>query len=544
MLFAGAAMLLLVSCATVAGLLVGDARARRSEVAVRAALGGSRWRLLRPVLLEQMLLAAAAAVVGVGLASWALPLFVAQAPGHLPGLDAVAIDGRVVAFASALAVATMIVFGLAPAVRLVRTPTTDVLAEGGRDGAPARHRVQRLVVASQIALSLVLIVGASLMAETLLRLTSSPLGFEPRNLVVVTTQMTRTPVAPWPTSLRRYGPGEVVPSDARQLSGQLHVQGRIDHVTGLLDRLSGLPGVVAAAGAAAMPFAGRTGESLMKVDDVTEEIRARRFTVTDGYFQAMGMPVLGGRGFDRADLGQRVAVVSEEFARRFLDGRPLGRRVVSAVAGSPKHVVVGVVPDVRVREFSEVVVPAIYVPVLVAELQRFALRTAGDPGPVLTGVRDVIRAYDPQVVVSETTTMEGRLAGTLALERFRAALSSVFGGAALVLATIGLYGLATRRVADRRRELAVRAAVGAGPADLRQLVFGDGLMTLAIGLVVGVPAASAASRLMSSYVFGVSPGAPHVLAISAAVLTAAGLGAMINPARRAARTDPMLALRE
>jgi hypothetical protein len=256
----------------------------------------------------------------------------------------------------------------------------------------------------------------------------------------------------------------------------------------------------------------------------------------------MGVTPLRGRVFESGDAGAPVVVVSRAFEQRYLDGDAIGRRIARASAPLSQYVVVGVVPDVPAQELSDEHVPTFYRPG-VGWASHFVVRTSRDAAASLPLIRAAFRDYDPKFVVTALTTMEARLAQSIAVERFRAILSAVFGGAAFVLAAIGLYGLAARRVADRRHELGVRVALGARPRDLQGLIVRDGLKTLAIGLLAGLPATIAGSQLLRSYLFGVSPTTPHVFLIAFSALGLAALGAMVIPARRAGRVDVMETLR-
>jgi ABC-type antimicrobial peptide transport system permease subunit len=549
LLLVGATLLLVLACANVAGLLLGDARARRHEISVRVALGGSRGRVLRQLVVEHTLLAAVAAAVGILMAAWLTPAFIAIAPDQLPRLDEVHIDASVAAFALVLGLATTVVFGIAPSLSLAGTPAASVLAEGGRDGGGARSVAQRTTVVAQLALALVLVVGASLLGETMYRLTSEPLGFDPEHLAVMSTTVNRLPLAPLecPEPRPQPAPGSrgvptCAPADViwgRIRDGQTALAG------GLVDRLAAVPGVVSAAGVSVAPFNGPAGEFDLRARDDLQPVgvRGRRIGVTDGYFETMGLPVGAGRSFLPTDGRDAVAVVSESLERRVFDGTAVGQTFASSDSAE-RYTVIGVVPDVRSREVAADDSPAFYIRNHRLTTTQFVVRLDAGAPPSIDALRQAIQERHPQSVVTSAFLMSDRLAVLLAAERFRAAMSAAFGGVALVMAAVGLFALAARRVAERRREIGVRIALGAGPSRIRRLVLRDGLLNVAFGLAAGLPAAFAASQLTTSYLYGVTPTSPRVFVGAALVLGAVALVATLIPARRASRIDPLLALRD
>jgi putative ABC transport system permease protein len=548
LLFGAAGLLLLVACSNVAGLLLGDARARRHEFAVRGALGGTRGRVARQLLVEYGLLAVVGAVAGLVLAVWLTRMFVAVAPDALPRLATVIVDLRIAIFAIAIGLFTLLLFGLAPAVSLARTPAAAVLAEGGRDGAAGRHLGQRVVVAGTISLALVLLVGASLFGETMYRLTSRPLGFDPSHLAIVTTRFTGIP----------WGSGDAFVAlqrsakDFSQRLGLLTASIEASRTGQILENLLVIPGVLGAAGASHIPFNGtpRTIGIRVEGNAATDVYQVQQHVVTEDFFRVMRMPIVKGRGFALSDgPGGHSAVVSHEFERLYLEDRAVGRRFTYTWGPQEGQVtifhVVGVVTNVKHREFADDDAAAFYVfNGQHSGVAQFVVRTSGDAAAVLPRMRQAIRDVDPQVVVTATDTVERLTLKSIAEERFRASLSALFGGASLVLAAVGLYGLAARLVADRRREFGVRVALGAQPRDVRRLVLRDALWTVGLGLLAGVPAAALATQVTRTMLFGVTPSAPHVFVIAAAVLALAALVATLLPARRAARIDPMIVLKE
>jgi putative ABC transport system permease protein len=541
LLFGGAVLLLLIACSNVAGLLLGEGRLRRHEMAIRAAIGGSRGRLLQQLTIEHLLLALAGSVAGVVLAIGLTGVLMAIAPERLPRLEFAGVDPRVAAFGLTIGVLTFLLFGLLPALGISRARGADALAAPRDDVSRVRHLGHRSVVATQVGLALVLLVAASLFGETMLRLTSQPLGFNPEKLAVVTTSFTGNRWGPYADAARE----AFSRPDFAPVVNRLQNQASSERTDRIVERLAALPGVLAAAGASTVPFSPLRGAMRITLEGqrVDEALDVTWQTVTSGYFAAMQMPVLDGRAFGANDrYGDRVAVVSRSFAHRFFGGDAVGRRFLS----SDIHVeIVGVVPDVKHRRFPDEDTPAIYtLDRQGGSATHFIVRTSGDAAALLPSIRSAIAGVDPQLVVTQTMTMEQALAASIAEERFRARTSMLFGLAALVLAAVGLYGLAARRVAERRHEIGVRVAMGATPGDVRSLVLRDGLAIVSLGLLVGLPAAYAASQATQAFLFGVSPTAPHVFGLAAAVLGATALLATLLPAVRASRTDPSAVLRE
>lgn len=558
LIFGGAALLLLISCANVAGLLLGEVRARRHEVAVRTSLGSGFGRILRQLTVEQVLLCLVASAAGVLLAVWLLPALVALAPDRLPRLDSVRIDARLAGLALAVGTFTALIFALVPTLSLARTPAAMVLAEGSRDGAGGRHVGQRVIVALEVALALVLVVGAALFGETIARLAQRPLGFTPDRLIVVSLNEAGRAYTPdeWARVLNaRAGnaPSRMAPrgSDGRVLTREDSEKLIYEHANSTARRdavtnaLMSIPGVISVAGVTQAPFVGTPVDTHVGVPGAGEPVMTSRVAVTGDYFTTLDVPIVTGQAFE-SNVGPRVqqAVLSQGLARRLFGGdSPVGRQVAVGAAQTSRYDVVGVAADTKYMNVTEDDRLLIYTVnpsgQLIGEraVAQYLARTSVDPGPLLPRVRDALRHTNPPLAVTTVTTMEEMVAGTVAEPRFRATLAVIFGSAALLLSGVGLFALTSRRVEERRREIGVRVALGARGLDIRRLVLGDAARTWVLGLAVGLPAAVLLSEVTQAFLFGVSATSPRVYVIAAGVLAIAALAAVILPVRRAARVD-------
>jgi putative ABC transport system permease protein len=519
-LLAAAGLLLLIACANVAGLLLGEAGSRRYEIGVRLALGGSRTDVARQMLIESVALAVMAIVLAVALVMWLTPLVGSLAPAQLPRIGQVAVNVRVFAFAVLVGLTTAVLFGAGPALIFARVDPASWVRGGGRGTTRARSRAHSVLVVSEVAIAVMLVTAASLFSETLLRMTSEPVGFRPENLVV--------------TSLR-------VPPDTA-VTAEMRVRRNDD----LVSRLASLPGVDAATATSTAPFSGSYGSNSIAVEGKPSEVNAEasRHIVTDDYFRTLGIPIVKGRGFERTDVsGDFVAVVTREFERRFMDGDAVGKRFT---VNKNVHRIVGVVPATKHRRYTDEAGPAFYA--LNRQLPgwstgTFIVRTTTDGQSMLSAVRTVIESAEPQSSIVTLETMRDMMRRSVAEERYRAVLSVVFGATALLLAAMGLYGLIARAAAERQREIGVRLALGAQRGAVLRLVLRQALVLVFAGVLIGVPTAMSASGLVASLLYGVTPASPHTFVLAAALLGSVAVVAALLPARRAARTDPVTVLR-
>jgi putative ABC transport system permease protein len=541
LLFAAVAFVLLIACANVANLLAGRALERSREIAIRTALGAGRARLIRQILTENLLLCAVGAAAGGLLAYGGLRYFLAAQPVEMPigaGSAEVSLDWRVLAFAAGLTVSTALLSGLLPALQASRFRVHDLLKQGGRGGSPGRadQRTRSAMVVLEVALSLSLLTGAALLIESLFRLRNEPLGYRTEGLSIARLDL---PKAAYPG-----------------LPDRLLFSNR------LTQSLAAMPALEATVRSASLMHAETAGGPAAR-----ETGFVARDLIFPEYFRVAGLPLTGGREFGRLDTGQSqpVAIVDREFARRyFADGNPLGKRIRlgdELGSGSPWRTVVGVAGNIReTNPFDEMhwkVQPHVYVPFpqsdpnggrqLVIMLRAGGRWLGADDRPLDTlvaALRRTLSQVDASLPLSEVTGMRQFLnAQAYSKPGFRAALLGVFAALALLMAAIGLYGVLSQLVAERRREVGVRMALGASPGKVAGLVMRRSLLLTGLGIVVGSAMAMAAVRLLRSFLL-TGPGRPLVFAGVAALMLAIALAAGAVPAWRAARVDPGVALRE
>lgn len=536
-LLAGAGMLLLIACANVAGLFIAEARARQHEIAVRRSLGATGGTILRQLAFEQCVVSLAAAGAALLLLAWVLPLLTSVIPPNVLDNTPAAMNVRVVMFAIALGSATAITFGMFPALALSRTAAVNALRAGRAVSAGAPFRgAHRLVLVAQLVVALVLIVCTMLFGETLGRLQSRSLGFDPRNLAVVSIKATAFP-------------------DIRVVPGELPLFSSWSHTAALLESLRGTPGVVNAAGVGTAPFGGGWQSFTVRAQSgpVGEKLDVHVQVVTDGYFETLSIPLLSGRLLQRGDRSQAIGgrtlrvVISAAVERRLFDGHAVGRKLVrDTEARSDPFVyeIVGVVGDAKQREYSDESPGTMYLlDSTYKSINDLVIRTAEEPAPLLDDLRRAVQSYDSGLLITSVATMDSRLQRSVGEERFRAALTGVFGAAALVLAMCGAYSLMSRRAAERRLEVGIRMALGASDRDIRALLVREAVGCLAWGMIVGLPLALLAGAGVRAMLFGVTPTALHVLPLAGSLMSIAVIAAAWIPARRAGRAQPTAALR-
>jgi putative ABC transport system permease protein len=529
-------LVLLIACANVANLLLARAAARQKEVAVRLALGAGRARLVRQFLTESVLLALAGGALGLVLALWGIDALLALSPPNIPGLGGVGVDGAVLAFTLATSLLTGVAFGIVPALQTTESGLHESLKEGGRSATGARrNRLSGIFVVSEFALALVLLIGAGLLIRSFWRLQEVAPGFDPRNVLTAEVWL---PTPNQPDRGRYFAPEKKV-AFARQL----------------LERVRALPGVEYAGLTTGLPLGSNLSSGLFTAEGretlgLEGSARGEARRVTPDYFRAMGIPLLSGRAFTESDdrVPASVAVVGERLARRIWPGEdPLGKRLKlgGPTSTAPWLTVVGVVGDVKSRGMDVETPLQIYIPFFSEPNLYMALaaRTNSDPAALTRVVAEEARAIDGDQPVYNVRTMEQALAVSTAQRRFSTLLLGIFAGVALVLAAVGIYGVMAYAVSQRTREIGVRMALGARPGHILRLVVGGGMAMALAGVAAGLAAAFALTRVMAGLLFDVSATDPLVFGAISILLVGVALLACYVPARRAARVDPLVALR-
>ncbi|HLF85212.1 MAG TPA: ABC transporter permease [Blastocatellia bacterium] len=531
LLFGAVAFVLLIACSNVANLLLSRATARSKEMAIRAALGASGWRIVRQLLTESLLLSFTGGVAGLFLAAWGVKLLVAISPASLPRINSIGIDGQVLAFTLIASMLTGILFGLVPALKAARPDLNEALKDGGRTSAAGtgRNWLRGALVVGEIAFAFILLIGAALVINSFIRLNSVELGFNPEN----------TLTAGLGFSQRKYPSGEHAIAFLQQAQ----------------ERIKGLPGVRAVSFAGAAPFSGGVRSSF-KINGREwpnkNDVPMTGVTpVTPDYFETMSMRLLQGRHFTDADskTSKGAVVVNETFAREFLSNEdPLGQ-VVTDFANrdkdSPKeYEIVGVVASVRGEALNKEPTPIIYTahrqtPWAWGEL---VIRADRDALSLSSAVRQEIRNLDSEMPIN-LATVESRIADSIKPQRFNLSLLTIFAVTGLLLAVVGIYGVMSYRVIEATHEIGVRIALGAQTSDVLKLVLGQGAGLTLIGVGLGIGGALGLTRLMESLLFGIKPTDSLTFVSVAIFLVLVALLACYLPARRATKVDPITTLR-
>ena len=524
-------LVLLIACANVANLLLARATARRREMGIRAALGAASSRILRQLLTESVLLAFAGALPGVLLAVWATKLLGTLHSLQIPRLANASVDWRALLFTLAASLATALVFGMVPAVHGARFSLTGSLREGARgSGETAGHaRLRSALVVCEVSLALLLLVGSGLLLHSLLNILRVQPGFDPHGLIAFDLDLPGT----------RYGKPEQSAQFFREL----------------LPRLQSLPGVVSASAVVPLPFSDDIIRTSFQIEGRpvprSEEPIVHLRCIGQNYFRTMRIPLIAGRPLDSRDTRDSVPVVviNQTLARRYFPNEnPIGKRIEPGLADRGEPVmreIVGVVGDVRHRVLWRSPDPEAYVPYDQVSLGGMTLvvRSQGDPRSLLSAMRGQVRQLDAELPLFNVRTLDEYISGSVAQRRFMAMLLAIFAGVAMLLAAVGLYGVMSYGVAQRTHEIGVRMALGAESSHVLRLVVGQGLRLTVLGLALGCLAALAASRLLSSMLFGVAGNDPATFAAVAALFLGVALAACYIPALRAARVDPLVALR-
>ena len=525
-LLGAVAFVLLIACANIANLLLARGSARAREVAVRAALGAGRGRVVRQLLTESLVLAFLGGAAGVLVASWALPGLLAIAPSGIPRMNEVAMSTGVFLFAVMLVFPAGLLVGVVPAMQLSRRDLARGLKAGARTGASVEGlKLRRALIVSEVALALTLLAGGGLLFQTFVSLQSADLGFDPENVLVAGVN---PPPVKYDTAAKYRA-----------------------YYDQALDKAEALPGVRLAALSSVLPLSGDT-DTDFTIDGAPQprsraESSATWFrSVSASYFETMGMRIVRGRAFAPAEA-ERTAVINETFARRHFNGEdPLGRRIRLGDPSNDPFTIVGIVADARARGARREAIVETYLPYWHSTQRgmNIILRTAIAPLSVAPALRGAISSIDPTVPLSTLSTLEEIVGDSIEVPRFIATVATVFAGLALLLAALGLYGVMAYVVTQRTQEIGVRLALGATPSGIFRLVAADGLKVTAIGIAIGLTGAIAVSRSLETLLFEVRPGDPLTLAGTSVALFAVAALACVVPARRATRVDPVVALRQ
>ena len=524
--FVAVLFVLLIACVNIANLLLARAAGRMREMAVRAALGANRARVIRQLLTESVVLSAIGSVIGVAVSAWAIQALVAWAPQGTPRLAEVGLNASVLAFAAGLTLVTGIVFGLVPAFQLSRDRLIGALKDGSRGTSGASgHRLRRTLIVAEVAVALVLLVGSGLFLRSFLELRRADLGFDPANVLA----------------------GFVTPPPAKYPT-EAHRQAFIGDV---LDRAAALPGVSRAAVSSILPLGGGDSDTSFQVEGLPpappgHEPATWYRLVSSDYFDVMGITVREGRRFARAEPAP-VLVINDALARKYWPGESALGRHMRFDPAAPWFTVVGVIDDVkqggaRSAPRLQTFVPYTQVPELAGGM-NLVVKTAIPPDQLIQPLTQAVRSVDPDVPLAQVAPLADRVSGSISEPRFLAFIVGLFAALAVILAAVGVYGLMSYAVTERRTEIGVRLALGAGSRQIFALVLGDGLRLALAGMVVGLAGALALTPLVRSMLFSVPATDPVTFVATALGLAAIATVATILPARRAMRIDPIRTLR-
>ena len=525
-LFGAVGFVLLIACANVANLLLVRATARQKEIALRTALGASRWRIVRQLLTESLLLALIGGVLGALIAAWGIDLLVTLSSDMIPPTADVKIDSTVLAFTLVTSVFTGLLFGVLPALRTAKLNLSDTLKEGGRSGGEGalRNRTRSLLVVFESAVAVVLLIGAGLLIRSLIALENTSPGFDANNVLTLRIDLPRA----------KYD----TPAKSDVFFEQLE------------RRLSGLPGVETVGLITELPLSGQANDTPFTVEGRPPVASDQQFgadfrRVNQNYFQALRIPLLRGRTLTDQDVrdGGKVIVVSQELVDTvFPNEDPLGKRLLTAISPQPFEIV-GVVGGIRHRALQFQPWSAIYIPTRQTGRFNVTIRTQGDPMALVPAVRQEVSAIDPEQPISSLQPMSDLVALSTSTPRYRTSLLALFAAIAMILAATGIYGVMSYSVAQRTHEIGIRMALGARRADVLNLVVRQGMVLVLIGLGIGLIGAFGLTRVMASLLFGVTAKDPITFVFVAGLLAVVAFVACFIPARRATKVDPLTALR-
>src|SRR5258705_1291827 len=527
-LLGAVAFLLLIACANIANLMLGRGASRQKEIAIRAALGASRLRVVRLLLSESVMLSLAGGCLGLLLAVWGTHALIALAPDNIPRLNEVGVDARVFGFTLAVSLLTGIVFGMVPALHAAKPDLNEALKEGlrGSMGSAAGKRTRSILVVVEVALSLMLLIGAGLMIKSFLRLRQMNLGFNPDHVLAVNLSLS----------------GSRYPEDRQQVA----------FFKEALERLQSLPGIQSAGATTGLPLTLNLSGSDFRIEghpdpETGKEMIINTRSVSPGYFRTLGIRLIKGRDFSDQDKSDApaAAIINDELARIYFPGEdPIGKRISFDDKQSWMSIV-GRIADVKQLGLDSSAKPEVYFPYLqvAAPEMSLVIRTSSNPLSLAAALKSQIQMIDKDLPIDDAKTMQQLLAESSSGRRFNMLLLTVFAAVALVLAIVGIYGVMSYTVARRTHEIGIRVAVGAQPLDVFRMVIGQGMKLAIIGVACGLVGAFGLTRLMTTMLFGVEPTDPATFVSIAVLLTGVTLVACYIPARRATKVDPLVALR-
>lgn len=521
---------LLIACANVANLLLARAAARQKEIAVRTALGAGRWRIIRQLLTESVLLSVVGGAFGLLIGYWGVKALISLNEDRIPRANEISLDWRVLLFTFGVSILTGVLFGIVPAIQTTKTDLHETLKEGGRSAAAAtKHWVRSVLIVAEIALALAVLVGAGLLVKSFMRVQEVNPGFNPQGLLTMSLSLP-----------------DFKYSEAPQ---------RANFYKQLINDIRSLPGVQSAGAVSVLPLSGQGSSGSFRIEgrDVPRGQSAphgARWAATPDYFKTMGIPIIRGRYFEERDTAdsKQVVIIDQALAAKYWPNEdPLGKRMVfEGTRDNPNwREIVGIVGHVKHTDLEGESRAQYYIP----HQQRaqpgmtVVVRTAGDPNALASVARNAVRNLDRELPVFRVRTMDQFVADSMAQRRFALLLIGIFAGLALLLAAIGLYGVMAYSVTQRTHEMGLRMALGAQASDVLKLVVKQGMLLAGIGLGIGIVGAFFLSRLMKTLLFNVSATDPAIFAAIAAALAAVALIACFFPARRATKVDPMVALR-
>ncbi len=525
-LFGAVAFVLLIACANVANLLLVRAATRQKEIALRTALGAGRFRIVRQMITESVLLALLGGALGTLLALWGVNLLVTLSADSIPSTAQVRIDATVLGFTLLISLITGVLFGLVPALRTIKLNLSESLKEGGRSsGEGVRHnRTRGVLVVIESAVAVVLLVGAGLLIRSLIQLQNTNPGFDASSLLTMRVELSR----------EKYSTPEKASNFFQELES----------------RVGALPGVESVGLVTELPLSGQLNDMPFTVEGrppvtIDQAFGADFRRVNQHYLRTLRIPLLRGRNFTEQEVRQssKVVIVSELLARQvFPNEDPIGKRLMLMMWDDPFEII-GIAGDIRDRALETQPFPAMYLPTYANGRMNLVIRTQADPTSLVSAVRKQVQAVDPNQPIAQVKTMEGWLDDAVATPRYRSTLLGLFAGLALVLAATGIYGLISYSVTQRTHEIGVRMALGAQQLDVLKLVVRQGMGLVLIGVALGLIGAIALTRVMTTLLFEVGARDPVTFVVVASVLTLVALVACYIPARRATKVDPLVALR-